>query len=115
LRRGSSTDDLPLAMAAGGVRVTVRLTPRAGADRLDGVARLADGAAVLRVSVTAPPADNRANDALLKLLADAWKLPRRAVAIVGGARSRNKLVHVAGDPAALLARIAERLARLPRS
>jgi hypothetical protein len=92
------------------VRLLVRLAPRARADRIDGVAHLADGSAVLKVSVTAPPADNRANDALLQLLARQLKLPRRDVLLVGGVKSRSKLVHIAGDPASLLARLGGALA-----
>jgi uncharacterized protein len=106
---------LPLAAAPGGVRVTVRLTPRGRADRIDGVARLADGTPVLKASVGAPPEDGRANEALLRLLSTEWGLARRDVPIVTGPRSRNKSVHVAGDPAALLARLGAALAELPRS
>jgi len=95
------------------VRVAVRLTPRARADRLDGVGRLADGAPTLKVSVTAPPAEGRANEALLRLLAKEWGIPRRDLALVGGGKSRNKLVHVAGDAPVLLKQLAAALARLP--
>lgn len=88
------------------MRLTVRLTPRARSDRIDGVA---DG--MLRVAVTAPAAENRANDALLRLLAREWRLPRTALSISVGARSRNKLVHIAGDPGELTSRIEALLAR----
>ena len=93
--------------------MAIRLTPRARADRLDGILRAADGAPLLKASVTAPPADGRANDALLALLAKSWGVPRRDLAIVGGAKSRNKTVHVAGDPAALLRRLAALFAAMP--
>jgi len=88
------------------VRIAIRLTPRARADRLEGIARLADGAAVLKVSVTAPPLEDRANDALLQLLAREWDLPRRDLALVGGRKSRNKIVRIAGEPTALMRRLA---------
>ena len=110
--RPTSSNDLPLSAAAGGVRVAVRLTPRGRADRLDGIACLADGAPMLLVSVTAPPVDSRANAALLQLLAKEWGLPRRDLAIVGGQKSRNKLVHVAGHPSVLLPRLTAALAAL---
>jgi uncharacterized protein len=97
------------------VRVTVRLTPRSRADRIDGIARLADGAAILKVSVTAPPVDDRANDALLRFLAGTWGLPRRDLALVGGLKSRSKIVRIAGEPTALLKRLGAALASLPRS
>jgi uncharacterized protein len=106
--------ELPLSAAAGGVRVAVRLAPRGRADRIEGVARLADGTPVLKVSVTEPPAEGRANDALLRLLAKEWDLPRRALAIVGGTKSRNKLVHLAGEPDELFSRLAAALTALPR-
>jgi len=96
------------------VRIAVRLTPRARADRLDGVTHLADGAAVLKVSVTAPPAEGRANDALLQLLAKEWDVPRRNLAVVGGRKSRNKVVGVAGKPALLLKRLGAALAALAK-
>jgi uncharacterized protein len=111
----TSCADLPLTAAADGVRIAVRLTPRARTDRLDGIARLDDGAPVLRASVTAPPVDHRANDALLQLLAKQCNLRRRDLAIIAGGKSRNKLVHVAGDPATLLPRLTATLSALPRS
>jgi uncharacterized protein YggU (UPF0235/DUF167 family) len=56
--------------------------------------------------VAAPPVDGRANEALLRLLARAWRLPRYDLAIVAGAAGRNKIVRVAGDPQELRGRIA---------
>jgi len=68
-----------------GVRVAIRLTPRAKADRVVAVAAAAGGGRVVKASVTAPAEDGRANEALLQLLARAWRLPRRDLAIVAGA------------------------------
>ncbi len=100
---------------ADGVRIAVRLSPRARADRIDGVAHLPDGSAVLKVSVTTPPTENRANDALLQLLARRWDLPRRDLTLVGGRKSRSKVVHVAGDPAPMMQRLDAAVADLPKS
>ena len=102
-------------MAPGGVRVAVRLTPRGRADRIDGIARLADGTPVLKASVGAPPEAGRANEALLRLLASEWGLARRDLSLAAGPRSRNKSVHIAGDPTVLAERIGAALAALPRS
>jgi len=110
-----SCSEAPLAATADGVRLQIRLTPRARANRIDGIIRSADGTPVLKVSVTAPPAENRANDALIALLAKEWGLPRRDLTLAGGGKSRNKIVHVAGEPRALLKRIAAALAALPAS
>jgi uncharacterized protein (TIGR00251 family) len=71
------------------VRFAVRLTPRAAADRVDGVI---DG--VLRVRVGAPAVEGAANNALVKLLSDELGVARRDVRIVAGASSRQKLVVV---------------------
>ena len=108
-----SLTDLPLRPAADGVHVAVRLTPRGRGNRLDGIAHDADGMPVLKASVAAPPAEGRANEALLQLLAKEWHLPRRDLAIVRGAKSRLKLVHIAGDAAVLLRRLAAALGELP--
>jgi uncharacterized protein len=106
--------DGPLSRRQDGVRVTVRLTPGSKADRLQGVAAAAGRASVVKASVTAPPEAGRANEALLQLLAHAWRLPRRDLAIVAGAASRSKTVHVAGDPEALAERLGALVAALPR-
>jgi uncharacterized protein (TIGR00251 family) len=92
------------------VRVAIRLTPRARRERIEGIA-----GGALKVSVTAPPAENQANEALLRLLAREWRVPRRDLTIVGGIKNRNKLIHIAGDPAELMRRISEAVAALPQS
>lgn len=89
------------------MRVAIRLTPRARTERIDDIA---NGA--LKVSVTAPPAENQANEALLRFLSRAWRVPQRDLTIAAGAKSRNKLIHIAGDPAELLQRISQAVARL---
>jgi uncharacterized protein (TIGR00251 family) len=100
----SSSDVSPFAARADGVRVRLKVTPRARRDAIDGVAAGADGPA-LKVSVTAPADEGRANDAVIALLARAWRVPKGAVAVIQGATSRRKLVHVAGDAKDLLPRL----------
>jgi uncharacterized protein (TIGR00251 family) len=73
------------------VRIRVRLTPRAARDEIAG---WRDD--TLRVRVTAPPIDGRANDALVRLLADALGVPRSRVGVVSGAASRDKTVAIDG-------------------
>jgi len=105
--------DGPITPMSDGLRVAIRLTPRAGSDRLLGVVAAGDGRRALKASVTAPPQNGRANEALLQLLAHAWEIPRRDLAIVTGAASRHKTVRVAGDPHRLLARLSGAMANLP--
>jgi uncharacterized protein len=90
----------PATATKDGVRLTVRVAPKASRSRVVGVA---DGA--LKVAVAAPPQDGKANAALIETIAEAFGVPRRDVVLAAGAASRRKLVDVAGDPARLLARV----------
>jgi len=100
---------LPVSAVADGVRLAVRLTPKASAERIVGLADEADGGVVLKVAVTAAPENGKANAALLKLLARAFRLPARDFAVLHGANDRRKVVAVSGAPVALMAHIAEGL------
>jgi uncharacterized protein len=107
--------DGPITLIQDGLRVAIRLSPRAKADRLLAVAPIAEGGQAIKVSVSAPPQGGRANEALLRLLAHTWHLPRRNLSIVAGATSRNKIVNVAGDPHQLFAQLSGEVANLPGS
>jgi hypothetical protein len=91
------------------VRVALKVAPKASASRVVGCAEEADGALVLKVAVTAAPEDGKANEAVIALLAKAWKLPKRDFSIASGAAARRKVLHVAGDPARLLPLLQEAL------
>ena len=73
------TQRQPFAETADGVRLAVRLTPKASAERIIGLADEADGGVVLKVAVTAAPEGGKANAALLKVLARAPSACRRAI------------------------------------
>ncbi|MCW5696422.1 MAG: DUF167 domain-containing protein [Bauldia sp.] len=94
---------LPWSAGADHLRLRVRLTPRAATDRIEGVALLSDGSAVLAARVRTAPEDNAANLALTRLVAAALDLPRSAVTIAAGHKARVKELRLAGDPAALTA------------
>lgn len=102
---GKRAGDSPFTAVRDGVTVAIRLTPRARREGLLGVEAGPDGALRCRVAVNAPPVEGQANAALLRLLAKAWGVPRSRLAIVAGAGARDKVVKVAGDPAALLGRL----------
>jgi uncharacterized protein YggU (UPF0235/DUF167 family) len=86
-----------------GLILTVRLTPRANRDSVDGVSVLSDGREVAVARVRAVPERGAANQALTSLVATALKVPKSAVAVVAGSSARLKQLRIAGD-AALLAR-----------
>jgi len=103
-----------LAASAAGVRLRLRLRPAGGADRVDGIGRASDGGRRLEVRVTAAPEDGKANRALLKFLAKAWRLPAGDLALIAGAKARDKVVEVRGPAAELLPRLKAWLDGLPR-
>lgn len=90
---------------ADGVRLTLRVTPKASRNAIAGLADTASGGKALKVTVTAVPENGKANEAVVKLLAKAWKLPKSSLSVVAGATDRNKILHVAGDPAELTRRL----------
>ena len=92
----------PFSPAGDGVRVRLRVQPRARRNRVDGQVAEADGGVALKVAVTAPPEDGKANAAVIALLAKAWGLPKSAFAVVAGAADRRKIIHLQGNPAHLM-------------
>ncbi|MFN3808545.1 DUF167 domain-containing protein [Asticcacaulis sp.] len=83
-------------------RLVVRLTPKAAADRVDGWDMDEQGRPYLKVRVTAPPIEGRANDALIAFLAKRLKLPKSRLSLLAGDTSRLKQIEVEGlDEAAL--------------
>ena len=74
-----------------GIIIDVRVIPRAGKS---GIAGTRDGALLVRLS--APPVEGAANAELIEVLAKTLGLPKRAVTLVSGERSRLKRVRVAG-------------------
>jgi hypothetical protein len=79
----------------GSVQFSVRVQPRSHRDAIEGECQGA-----LKVRLTAPPVDGRANDALRRLLAARLNITVAAVRIVRGERSRTKRVEVRGVTAA---------------
>lgn len=92
-----------MAADATGLTLAVRVTPRA---RRPGVlGRAEDG--TLRLAVTAAPEAGKANEAVLRLVADILGVAPSACSLVAGGAARQKRIRVAGDPAVLAARLAQ--------
>jgi hypothetical protein len=71
--------------------LAIRVQPRASRNAIEG-----EHAGALKVRLTAPPVDDRANDALCRLLADELNIPLSAVRILAGERGRTKRVELRG-------------------
>jgi uncharacterized protein (TIGR00251 family) len=98
--------DLVVRSHQGGVKLNVRVIPRASRNAVEGIR---DGRLV--VKVTAPPVDAAANDAVIALLAGTLGVPKRQLAIATGASSRSKTIQIAGTAAETIrARLSDILA-----
>jgi uncharacterized protein (TIGR00251 family) len=74
-----------------GIIFNIRVLPRSSRS---GVAGIRNGA--LKIKITAPALEGRANEACIAFLADLFGVPRKSVSILGGLKSKNKRVFVAG-------------------
>lgn len=80
-----------------GVTFAIKLIPRAKRDEIVGIENDA-----LKIRLNAPPVEGRANEALLKFLAQTLNVPRANIEILRGETSRHKVVRVRGVSAAQL-------------
>lgn len=87
-----------------GASVRVKVQPKARRPGLFGAQPAADGER-LKLAVTEAPEDGRANRAVCATLAGALGLPISAVTVSHGLTNREKTLRVAGDPAAIAARL----------
>jgi uncharacterized protein (TIGR00251 family) len=74
-----------------GATFSIRVQPRAARTAMSGTVGDA-----LKVSVSAPPLDGRANVAVVEFFFEVLSVPRSAVQVVAGERSRNKIIRIAG-------------------
>lgn len=102
--------DTGLRAHDGGIDLVIRLTPKADRDTIEGGERTADGRRHLKCRVRAVPEKGKANIALERLLAEAFGVPRSAVAIVAGGTARLKTARIAGDADELRRRALELMA-----
>lgn len=88
-----------------GVRLALKVTPRAAETGVQGVEVDGAGRGHLAVRVSAPPESGKANAAVIKLLAKRWRVPKSDLELVSGAGARRKVVQIHGPPEALIARL----------
>jgi uncharacterized protein len=77
--------------SASGVTFAIRVHPRAKKNAITG--KVGDA---LKVALTAPPVDGKANEACVEFFAKLLKVPRSSVSIAAGQTSRNKVIRVVG-------------------
>jgi len=97
----------PWTLREDGLLLHVRLTPKSARDEIGGVVQLADGSSVFQARVRAVPEYGKANEALVRLLAERFGVPASAVHIEAGTGSRLKTVSIEGDAASLIARLTQ--------
>jgi len=82
---------IPIHDTSAGVTFAVKVQPRAKKNAITG--ELGDA---LKLALTAPPIEGRANEACIDFFAKLLNVPRSSVTIASGATSRNKAIRVAG-------------------
>ena len=95
----------PYAVTEGGVRLALRLTPRASRNGVDGIVADAEGRPLLKLRLVAPPVEGAANEALIAFLAKTLSLRKADISIRSGETSRIKILHLAGDSAVILQKL----------
>jgi uncharacterized protein (TIGR00251 family) len=82
---------IPLHNSGGVITFAIKVHPRAKKNAITG--EVGDA---LKLSLTTPPIDGRANEACIEFFAKLLKVPRSSITIASGQSSRNKVIRVAG-------------------
>ena len=85
--------DIPFSRSKNGVTINIRVQPRSSKKAIEKI----EGD-VVRVKLTAPPADGEANAQLIALLSKELSIRKSAFSIIKGQASRNKVVEVQIEP-----------------
>jgi uncharacterized protein len=82
---------IPVQESGNEISFAIKVQPRAKRDAVIG-----ELGEALKVALTAPPIEGRANQACIRFLAEFLKVPRSSITIASGQSSRNKIVRIAG-------------------
>ena len=82
---------IPVHQTPTGVSFAIKVHPRAKKNAITG-----ELGEALKLALTAPPADGRANEACIEFFANLLDVPRPSVTIASGETSRRKVIRVAG-------------------
>jgi len=86
---------IPIRDTPHGATFSVKVHPRAKKDAITG-----EIGEALKLALTAPPVEGKANEACIRFIAEFLKVPRSSVTIAAGESSRQKVIRVAGVSAA---------------
>lgn len=98
-------EEWPYGAVNGGVRLAVRLTPRASRNGIDGIVTGADGRTALHIRLTASPVEGSANAALIAFLAEMLKMRKADISIRSGQTARVKILLLSGDTGTILMKL----------
>ena len=82
---------VPIRESPGHVSFSIKVQPRARKNAITG--SVGDS---LKISLTAPPVDGKANQAVIEFFSDILKVPRASITIASGETGRVKLIRIAG-------------------
>ena len=82
---------IPIRDTDRGATFAIRVQPRASRNAIAG--EMGDA---LKLALTAPPVEGKANEACVEFLANLLKVPRSSVTIASGESSRNKVIRITG-------------------
>jgi uncharacterized protein len=85
---------------ARGAQFALRVQPRASRNAFAGV--MGDA---IKLAITAPPVDGKANQAVVEYLSDVFRVPKSNIVIVSGETGRNKLIAIRGMTAAQVMKV----------
>jgi len=82
---------IPVRENTKGISLAVKVQPRAQKNAVTGVVGES-----LKLALTAPPVEGRANEAVVEFVAELFRIPRSSVTIASGLSSRNKVIRLTG-------------------
>ena len=85
-----------------GLTFAIKVSPKAKKNCIGDVVLDQNNQPILKIYITAPPEDGKANKAIINLLSKAWNLKKNQIKIVLGTNQRNKVVNIEGNSKILL-------------
>lgn len=88
-----------------GLKVFVRLSPKAKREGFEGIHTDPDGTERIKIAVSAPPVNGKANEALVKWLSKYLHIAKSAITLVSGTTDRSKTLLIAGNDDELIKKL----------